>query len=83
MDKKEYSIKEVQQLLDTTAENIKKLVGVQKWTDTDMMEFAEWTAKNEYVYYILAKIWMHPVKDNLTTTQLLQEYKDWKEGKND
>jgi hypothetical protein len=64
-----------------------KIFGNVKWSDTDMHLFAEWCSENGWKYYKLQKIWVKYVEVNftseLTTAQLLQDFKDWKEGKNE
>jgi hypothetical protein len=70
-------------------ESFSKLYDVlKKHTDTDMMEFAEWCSD----YYSKgsekgsAGLWYKNgeflSKKRFTTTQLLQDFKDWKEANN-
>jgi hypothetical protein len=51
-----------------------------------MQEFAEWCSENGWKYYRLSKIWVKYVEVNLTseltTSQLLEEFKVWKEANN-
>jgi len=57
-----------------------------KHTDSDVQEFAEWCSENGWKYYRLSKIWVKYVEVNLTseltTSQLLEEFKVWKEANN-
>jgi hypothetical protein len=55
-----------------------------KWTDTDMMEFAEWTSENRWIFIKTDNRWIKPnmtLRGFKTTAQLLQKFKDWKEVK--
>jgi predicted O-linked N-acetylglucosamine transferase (SPINDLY family) len=58
-----------------------------KWTDSDMQEFAEWCAINEWEYLKERKMWYNNFTEYFdglkTTAQLLQEFKAWKEATNE
>jgi hypothetical protein len=64
-------------------DNKSRMVVEKKYTDTDLQEFAEWTSKKGWYYNLPAKEWCHEINEPKTTAQLLQDFKDWKEGKNE
>ena len=60
----------------------RSMLNKQKWTDTDMQEFAEWCCERFWIYFSEKKIWENCAMgyERKTTAQLLQEFKEWKEG---
>jgi hypothetical protein len=64
-------------------EDVEKL-RLNKYSDTDMMEFAEWCSEHGYKYYKIQNLWANNWMSSTgvkNTAQLLQKFKDWKEGK--
>jgi hypothetical protein len=62
-----------------------KIMNENKHTDTDMMEFAEWTSENRWIFIKTDNRWIKPnmtLRGFKTTAHLLQEFKDWKEANN-
>jgi hypothetical protein len=57
----------------------KRLVIKLDWTDSNMMEFAEWVNIHEWSYWEVIKIWRNKDWKEKTTAQLFEDFKDWKE----
>ena len=72
--------------LEETTEDVERL-RLNKWTDTDMMSFTEWTQIEEWIFIATINPFWKCAKEKSkhfgeekTTAQLLKDWKLWKEA---